>query len=502
MPYAEIVFSQPQQLAVLGHAIQDYRFLKTAQHLEIDAQYFTEAPLAGKIWETLLAFAEKYRRCPSVAELEGTEMFVKEEERAIASHQKWLSSALEASRTIGKDTIGPLLAEWAVSWTMRKGVEDAMRSWNNGDLDSARSRFVDMVSAMRKVELDAIAKSSSEWYDESIVRQDQMPKRLLKTGLTWIDDPTCGLRPDDLMVVTSPTGFGKTQLMTMVALNLARAGRHVKFFALEAGDAEIELRIRFAEMLAIRGENTGNYTHVDYVAWSRGLMPELKKFEPNAAIIKKILSNVNITYKKTSKYGIEQLERDITAVSSEVDAIIIDHLHYIDKGSKKNETEALSDIVHRVRDVNLGIDRTIIMAAHVKKNQEAKRFHTLLPSIDDVYGSGDISKTATWVLALSQTAHLEEEKFEADRLRKLKLGAPTLARFLKSRDGGGSRTGYTLVPFFRRGTYDPKYTIGRSEKADTKFVPLLKPSMPTWAINGFPVEVDPPASGTIVAPAA
>lgn len=485
MPYAEIVFSQTQQLAALGHAIQDPKFLKHAIAVKVDPLWFTEVPMAGKIWDSVTEFYKKHRRNPTMAELESTDMFVKEEERAIASAKKWLGQAMDAAKTIGADTLAPALGEWAEAWTMRKGVEDMIRVWNTGDMAAAKKGLFDTADTVRRVNPSQLCRPADEGLDLGLDRRRLAIGQTLKTGLAFIDEPTGGIRADDLMIVSSYTGFGKTQLMTTLAWNFAKAGKKVKLFALEAGEAEIEMRILFQDM-ARRRYAAGERTPIEYGNWVRGDHPECTRWEDPAAL-KKHLKNISITYKKTSRYGVEELERDIVSAKDDmggVDVILVDHLHYIDQAAKKTETESLRDTMKKIRDVNLAIERPIILAAHIKKQQEAKRFHTLLPSIDDIYGSGDVTKLATWVLTLAQPLQLDPEKFPFEQLRRQGEGYPTLVRFLKSRDFGVSRTAYTIVPFFARGAYLDKYTIGRTEKADTIWS-AVSPSVAPWAKSAF-----------------
>jgi hypothetical protein len=498
MPYAEIVFSRPQQLAVLGHAIQSRKFLQLALTSNVNARWFTEAPMAGGIWDALVEFHKQHHRCPTIAELESTAMFVKEDPQAIASAKKWLADALEASRSIGADTLRPALGEWVEAWTMRNGVEAMMQVWNNGDMAAAKKGLFETADAVRKADPSQLSRQADEGLDAGLDRRKKSTGQLLMTGLTFIDEPTGGLRADDLMIVSSYTGFGKTQLMTTLAWNFAKAGKKVKLFALEAGDSEIEMRILFQDMARRRYE-AGQRTPVEYGNWVRGEHPECARWEhPDA--LKPYLKNLSITYKKTSRYGIDELERDIVSVREDlggVDVVLVDHLHYIDQAARKTETEGLRDTMKRIRDVNLAIERPIVLAAHIKKQQEAKRFQTLLPSIDDIYGSGDVTKLATWVLTLAQPLQLDPDRFPFEQLRDQGAGYPTLVRFLKSRDFGVSRTAYTLVPFFARGTYQEQYTIGRTEKADTKWS-AVAPTVAPWAKSAFPYAA---VSGTLPAAA-
>lgn len=490
-------FSKENQHALLGHVIQNQSTFDVLQHLELtrvvsktenDKGLLADAN-DNRILNCIVRFAEKFHRIPTLNELKGGEI-TQDEPLIVTKCLSAIDRAIEFSKTISMDTFYDDLVSMKLGQLLHSGLIETANIYNKKDIQGTVTKVQELAKMLEHIKsngLTAMTKLSSEWYDLSFERQESTPPRLLYTGISFIDEALLGLAPDDLMVITTFTGFGKTQLMILMAYNIAAQGKRVKLFSLEAGKTEVELRIRFWKML----DNYYKYEKgaVDYAAWKRGLLPELKKYEVDPAIIKKVLKNISITYKQTSQYTVEQLERDVMQCAKDVDIILIDHLHYIDKSAKKNETEALSEIVKRIRDINLAIDRPVVLAAHIKKSQEARRFKTVLPSTDDIYGSGDVSKTATVILTLAQTADMDPNQIPVDELRN--YGYPTMARYLKCRDHGPSRTSYTLVPFFTRGSYAQRYTIGRTIKSDTIWQPMTENKFPPWAKSAFELKIKP-----------
>ena len=67
----------------------------------------------------------------------------------------------------------------------------------------------------------------------------------LTFGIDFLNDVTGGIFKNDVIVISAHTGIGKTDLSTIIAQHNALEGRNVYYFALEAFQYEIELRIAF-----------------------------------------------------------------------------------------------------------------------------------------------------------------------------------------------------------------------------------------------------------------
>ena len=74
-----------------------------------------------------------------------------------------------------------------------------------------------------------------------------------------------------MIVGSAYAGVGKTQIATEIACNVALSGKKVYYFALEAGDREIDMRIafKFASMLYAR-EASKEYFDVRYDLYKSG----------------------------------------------------------------------------------------------------------------------------------------------------------------------------------------------------------------------------------------
>lgn len=472
MSYKEMSFSEPKQLAALGYALQSDKGFALVTRYVTDPGWFKSPANAGKLFEIASDFQKEFGRVPTRAELQGARSWTLKHPDDQAALTVTLDAADAAAASVDILVLQEDLSLFRKSWLIRTNGAEIGQKYDTGTVEGVKgavSLWIETATQFQACDPSKATYTMSEGVDEGLATIKGNKKRLIYTGMPFLDEPMGGILPDDLVVMASPTGQGKTQLMCQLARSFASQGKKVMFLALEAGDNEIEMRILFGDLMAARFKATRQVGGIDFGDWRRGDNADLQ--ETYKAVIpetKRIMKNISITYKKTSKYGVEEMERDIANVRNDVNVIIIDHLHYIDRAPKITETEALEKIMKRIRDINLQMGVPIILAAHVKKQQEAKRFHTLLPSMDDIYGSGSVSKNATFVVVQTQSGGIEEEKFPATALfHEHRLGWPTLVRVLKSRDYGTTRSKFVLVPFFAGGKYADPYVIGTGSKGDT-----------------------------------
>jgi hypothetical protein len=155
-------------------------------------------------------------------------------------------------------------------------------------------------------------------------------------GIPYLDRATQGIAPSDLVLLGAPSGIGKTQLCTIIALANMNAGRRVHFMALEAEEFEIERRIKYqilskAYFEARRKNIAPNVGHLTYDRWVLGdYIDDLMEFELFAAkMFEEQFKNLFLFY-KGERFGLPDLIENVAAHSHESDLFIIDHVHYFD----------------------------------------------------------------------------------------------------------------------------------------------------------------------------
>lgn len=496
---SQITFSEDQQLALLGHAISTPRVLETMVSIGITKTLFSKAS-PQKVYGAMEKFMNTFHRCPTIEELKSGEL-QRDEPKVVESTMRVIEQSQAKKSLIALPAIFDDVIEWYTGGILVSSLTETADLWNKKNQVAAIEKIHDLSSKLNHITrngLSASVQHSDKWLDVSIQRQKNMGSKLIQTGISFIDDALVGLRPDALLTIASRTGIGKTEALTCMALNIASQGKRPAYFALEAGTAEIESRMRFPFILKnYNADKSVSHKSIDYVAWYNNQYPELEKYEPTKEQLADKLKNIWMLYKKSSHYGVKQLEKDIMSIVNDVDVIIIDHLHYLDKDGQ-DENTGLQNIIAKIRDINLAIDKPVILACHVRKNQDRRKDRPLIPELDDLHGSSDISKVSTAVFTLAQMAEIDEGNAPVAQLLSGGYGKPTLFKFLKSREGGPSRTAFTGVGFYDKGIYKREYVIGKLSSFDQNWNPTESANAPIWAKNAIDIPKVRPGESILI----
>ena len=211
--------------------------------------------------------------------------------------------------------------------------------------------------------------------------------------------------PDELVVLGAPTWVGKSEIAYTVAITNALAGKKVLLIALEWDIQEIALRHLQREI------NAHVINPNDRVrAWTYrfNLDPAIDSVEEYVIeeISQKLKDNLLI-FNKTEIPTLSFLREFITLMKDSVDMIVIDHLHYIET-EWDSENREVGKIMRELKTITDIIRKPILLISHVRKFVNKSTELT----IDDLYGSSNISKEATTILMLSKG---DSADFEAKR---------------------------------------------------------------------------------------
>src|SRR5665213_332146 len=475
-----------QQLATLGHALADIRVFEAIVNLRPDL-----GP-AAKEWNLAQQFFTDFHRLGSDLELvtQGASTEV-------------LTAAPRASSEIGFETLAPELKT-------SRSIEILKAACKDMEGETEADKVIDMmdrtVIAYRSVDETGAAyttRTSAEWGE--IEYQDRLKNagKTLDTGIRFIDDISDGVARNDLVIVAAKTGVGKSQMLAEIARNVSKVreggpGRSSFLLALEAYAGEMQRRLKWPIICKLwRTENEGA-PHLDWGKFSNGRYgAELAPYEAEAQhLFATRYTSLHTLYRNSATFGIQEMERAIVRASKDGhDLILLDHLHYVDTDSDDhnvNEYGMQKKIVQKLREITLTKGQPIIAAAHFSK-PEVGKFAAILPPMEKIMGSSDISKIATQVILLGNTSGLEEDAFTLPKLPDnvdLRGTVPTLVRLAKSRLYGAERTDIVAVCFFDRGAgqYRPHYLPGRLRGYGTKWVPIFSDEMPHWA-SGVAIRV-------------
>lgn len=483
----EIAFSEAQQSALLGYAVTDERVFDAATGFGVSKTWFYNANCQS-VWGALQSFHELMHKHPSMDELQAMSAFVDEEAKVKTARTKALGDAIAGMSNVGFDTIVIRLREWSKAQRFREGMEKAAQFYMKGDTKSAYKVADDTGLALQRIDQQGF---SVRYQTAPIRAAHERGARLaqightLKYGVTYLDEAAGGIGPKEFVLVGAKTGVGKTQLVTRIAAVNASQGKRVALFALEAEEDEIERRIKYGLLARAYRASVRVPKPIDYLSWYQGrLEAELGPFEDGVLkAMTAAYSSLSTMYRLGGDYGINELERDIVRVSSQVDLIIVDHFHYVDLDGD-NENAAMKALIKKCRDLVIGLGKPIIGVAHLKKTMRGKSA-PLMPDIEDFHGSSDLIKIPTTSIMLAPCYSVN---WNDPKRTQFVDTWPTFIKLNKSRLDG-SRTRFTGISMFDPGlgTYRKEYGIGHLTAGDTHWEPVTQstnPKKPYWAENG------------------
>jgi hypothetical protein len=250
----------------------------------------------------------------------------------------------------------------------------------------------------------------------------------------------------------------------------ASSGRQTNLLALEAEVGEIAARLYFEEL----GKLVRN-KRLDFGGWWRGDWTELdEKYGPDIEeILEPFLSNLHTMYKKRGDFTTDSLSEVLEAIESKTEMVILDHVHVIDS-TDEGELRAQSKTVRLLRDMALDAQIPVVAVSHIRKRGVGNG--SIIPQLDDLHGSSNLSKVATQVVMLAR---------DWDGPRDGPHLSPTFIQVLKDRRGRHSNLVARICYDMSEGRYEKAYQLGRFQYVNRQqtWVELEKEQVPHWAKN-------------------
>lgn len=327
--------------------------------------------------------------------------------------------------------------------------------------------------------------SGDNWMDSS---QEAVRPNLGEKPLTFankfLDMAFRGIFKDDLILFGAPTGVGKTQFSTNIAVQNVMQGKRVHFIALESSIGEINNRIRYANLANfyfMDGDRQYTDRKLNFPDWLLGRFDgALAKYLPQAKAAQEELKNLHIHYGSNS-FTVTDLLKLAADVAGETDLIIVDHVHYFDLNDHKNENTGLKEIAQSARNITQNLEAPMLLIGHMRKKD--KRSPEICPSMDEFHGSSDLSKIATKVVTMSGGPMVPGESTKSY----------SYLRILKNRfDGSVTKFGARMIYNFATTSFDDHIDIGKftdfgaefeiiEEKIRKGHLPEYNPEYPYWA---------------------
>jgi len=472
-------FSRRQQQAILGHTFSDSALWSQLDELGVDKTWF-EGPEAQVMFEGLAKHRQIYKgHQPSVMDF--SSYLTNVDSMEAPSRIKFVNECVQIASAINLDIIRQKLGDWAKSRFISQSAIELGRLYNAGDHSGAFDIWKKGALELEKIDAsagtlpDKLMSSPSRMVDEVLDRVKD-GKNIIEYGISFLDDILCGIISHDLIMVGARSGSGKTELAKIVAGHNAKKGKRVAFFALEAEEAEIERRIKFSILISYwekDNEGVSGAKNFGYAEWRLGKYKDSLDRDDYTlraeAEYAKDYSTLKTYYRVSGDFGINDLDREILRIHTDVDLIIIDHLHYFDLEGE-NENLQMKKLVKRLRSMALCLGIPILCIAHLKKIG----VNSLIPSMNDFHGSSDITKIATTCIMLSSCDGFVPTEDGTSH------GISTFVRIAKFRLDG-TRTKYVGMALYdkQKGCYLDKYAIGQLNLAETAWTPMTG-NPPYW----------------------
>lgn len=467
--------SEDLQRAFFGYCVADrHVFDKLRSAMEVVGKFGWISPFLGKLWNALEKHNVGHGVHPTLKELENSPEVFNEEPKVKERLLKELDLAMKGRAELPLEPMLEQLITWQRAIVIEKKVTEVARFFNQNEIDKAGEA---MDEAARK--LNSLSVHSGFLVDSVVRIEDEMAlrepaSRRLKFGCSFMDESLGGIAPKDFIVFGAKTGAGKTQFTAK--LTAANPGKKIALFALEAERTEIERRIKYTLARKFASAKGEDLRCVDYDSWISLQSPQLDKYDKEAsAAARTVLAGLRTYYRESGEFGLKELLRLLESASKENDLLVVDHLHMVDLDSSKNANEEMGRIIHGLHDIVFTRGVPILAVSHLRKTTGGDDWKRLVPTVDDLHGSSEISKQATSVFIFGKA------KIERNDTTRPK-GFPTLFAIDKHRREG-SRAQYAGLCFYEptTGGYNESYALGELSRGGKEWTMVDPKDRPFWA---------------------
>lgn len=256
----------------------------------------------------------------------------------------------------------------------------------------------------------------------------------MKTNNYFIDKYLGGIADNELMVIGSPSGFGKTTFANCLAFELLASGLKPCFMSLEntMGDT---LKLR---AYLIWKQKTRIWD-IKFREWKE--LPINQNIEESYLEANKLIDQI-VLIENSGIYKIENLITDLDRVKNQgANVIILDHLDFIDA----DDTQIASSQTFMMQTIKTFVETNkipMIAFSQLSKKIDKK---VIIPEYNDFYGSSNKSKMATSIIMI-------QRDFDNTIASENKYSTYFVVR--KDRYGSNTNVGERIYFDAKRGCYD------------------------------------------------
>ena len=240
---------------------------------------------------------------------------------------------------------------------------------------------IEQINEKEKTFLEQVVNTATKMEEDSKSGTDYS----LYTGITDLDNKTCGLHRQELTIIGARPGIGKTTLALQIAEHIAEKGIETAIISLEMSDMQI-----IQKMIPKK-------TKVNSYKMRMGTLEDkdLEKIGVASAEISQL--PIHLITNAMTLQQIENITRKLKNKSN-LGLLVIDYIQLIrNKGKFNNREQEVADITRTLKLLSLELDIPIIGLCQLSRNATRQE-----PTLADLRESGAIEQDADNVLFLYQ----------------------------------------------------------------------------------------------------
>ena len=220
-------------------------------------------------------------------------------------------------------------------------------------------------------------------------------EKICNFGISFLDDKIGGIYDEDLLIIGAESGIGKSTIAEIIAFNCIDQKIKPALFSLEnfAGNTRDKKAFELFKARTLQW-------NLKFRQWVDICKRTPSLTDDDVSVAEKLCYKMHLVERSNQDYTIDKLEKDFAnAVSDGCRVIILDHLDYFDAYEKDNDLQHTKRLMKTIRRLQDQYKVAVIGFSQLRKNIDR---NIIVPTYDDLYGSGDKVKQATLVLMVAR----------------------------------------------------------------------------------------------------
>lgn len=230
-----------------------------------------------------------------------------------------------------------------------------------------------------------LADEAVAWHRERL--DGSFDRNRIRSGIGEFDYVTGGFHKGELSVLAGHSSDGKTAVALHIAVQAARAGKHVCLFSLEMSHLQMLNRI------------LAGVTDVDpdHLRISGLTTRDLEKLEKAGKDLKNL--PLYIDYKACNTLSDIRSKVMLKSKKGECDMVVVDYLHLLASIRQKNETQeqVVGRNITALKQLALDADCPVLVVSQVNRASDQRADKAHIPVMSDLRDSGTIEQVADCV---------------------------------------------------------------------------------------------------------